>query len=65
MEKETKKTCNQCMKQMINDSASCRGYGGICTNPKCPNYALVQIPLEQMPTEKPKKRGGPGVRRDS
>jgi hypothetical protein len=22
--------------------------GGVCENPECPNYALVQIPIERM-----------------
>jgi len=54
-----KKTCNQCKEEMIlidnleifekkkKESKSIfRAY--VCRNPKCPNYALLQIPLEEM-----------------
>lgn len=41
-------TCNQCIEQMCWVTHQI-----VCTNPACPNYALVQIPLEMMPAEKP------------
>ena len=53
-----KRTCNMCNEQIQNfDGKTSVGTLRIyaCTNPPCPNYALVQIPEEQMPKEKVKK----------
>lgn len=52
MNKKMKRTCNQCMKPMIKMKRIV--FGGkpsifsVCDNPTCPNYALVQISVEQM-----------------
>lgn len=48
---EQKRTCNYCMKEMSHVYRDmCK-----CENPKCISYALVQIPVEQMPKEKRKQ----------
>ena len=48
-----KKTCNQCHKQMdMGVRFSVGIMGSACDNPECPNYALVQIPLEEMGRDK-------------
>lgn len=39
---KTKHTCNQCFKQM--DQILPPYY--FCFNPKCPNFALLQVPEE-------------------
>lgn len=58
------KTCNQCHEEMTitkiitvlkfhekgeNNFEFHRFF--CCSNPECPNYALLQIPLEDMPKE--------------
>ena len=50
-EKKVKRGCNQCSSEMERPWS---WHEGIlcCVNPACPNYALLQIPLEQMPKEK-------------
>ena len=51
-----KHTCNQCFRQMkftLAEVGVVSFY--VCTNPDCPNYALVQIPVEFMPKVKGKK----------
>jgi hypothetical protein len=56
---KTKRTCNQCFKQIL--PAYYYYYGekkvkvGFCNNPRCPNYGLVQIPIESMPNKKVEK----------
>lgn len=51
MKKKEKFTCNQCLKNMEGKLRFECGEGYIwfraCTNPKCPNYKLLQIPLER------------------
>jgi hypothetical protein len=42
-------TCNQCYKELVDLDAE--HYLLFCKNPKCPNYALLQVPLEEMPKE--------------
>jgi len=42
----SKDTCNQCMKDMQTIKES-----HVCANPACPNYALCQIALEDMPNK--------------
>ena len=44
---ENKWSCNQCGEQMIDVNAE--NYLLCCNNPKCPNYALMQVPQEEMP----------------
>lgn len=36
-------------KYILNDDNITYDIIYICTNPECPNYALLQIPLERMP----------------
>jgi len=44
--------CNQCMEEMElegnNKRKTVNCIHFVCHNPKCPNYALLQIPLEDM-----------------
>jgi hypothetical protein len=40
-------TCVQCGKQLAMDD----WFSSFCANPACPNYALLAIPLEDMPKE--------------
>ena len=48
MEKmENRWTCNQCGEQLIDVDSD--NYLLCCKNPKCPNYALMQVPQEEMP----------------
>ena len=60
-EKKVNRSCNQCAGQMWAlfaehvDPHYMLGdlhIVSVCSNPACPNYALLQIPLEQMPKEK-------------
>lgn len=50
--KKGKHTCNQCGCQMkvMYDTL------WVCTYAACPNYALLQVPLEDMPKEKVRKK---------
>jgi hypothetical protein len=60
------KTCNKCGKEMnetglLNFKTYDRKghiddehFYCVCTNSKCRNYALVQIPVEDMPKSMPK-----------
>jgi hypothetical protein len=41
------KTCNQCQAALWIEH---NGYG-FCVRPECPNYALLQIPVEDMSGE--------------
>ena len=55
-----KRTCNQCMTNMENSAEIMAANGkpayiGVCCNPRCPNYSLLQIAAEQMPPEKESK----------
>jgi len=61
------KTCNMCHKDMrfvstasqwLNDESALtvvrnviRVKLGLCLNPKCPNFALLQMPVEYIPKE--------------
>jgi ssDNA-binding Zn-finger/Zn-ribbon topoisomerase 1 len=49
-----KHTCNQCGKQLdifeLRQKITLGIY--VCCNPACPNFSLVQIPVEDMPKEK-------------
>ena len=49
---EDKNTCNQCGHQMDNELLVDNQFTGFCCNPECPNYALLQISLEDMPEDK-------------
>ena len=50
--KDKNKHCNQCGKELKGVySAEMTWY---CVNPECPNYALQQIPLEEMPKQEEK-----------
>jgi hypothetical protein len=45
--------CNQCGEELrthsaYRDSTGVVGFLYICINPKCPNYSLLQIPIELM-----------------
>lgn len=53
-----KRTCNFCFLQMnkIYYDGKIASEAGYCKNPACPSYALVQIPLENMPKEKKVKK---------
>ena len=45
-------TCNQCHKDMGYRDMNISGFRvGFCNNPKCPNYAIIQVAAEQMPKE--------------
>lgn len=44
-------TCNQCGRSMEQDLASHLYW---CPFPDCPNFALLQIPAEQIPAERSK-----------
>jgi hypothetical protein len=53
-------TCNQCGLNMENSAEVLAANGkpayiGICCNPRCPSYSLLQIAAEQMPSEKESK----------
>ena len=50
--KDDKDTCNQCDKQMNGNLLVDQQFIRFCENPNCPNYALLQIALEDMPTPK-------------
>ena len=47
-----KKTCHQCHKELdkleLSHQIRWNLFVYVCENPKCPNYALIQIPLEDM-----------------
>lgn len=45
---ENQATCNQCGEQLYRYK-NLRIEYYFCINPACPNYALIQIPLEDMP----------------
>ena len=49
-----KKTCNQCGKSLSPLGAVVRLYS--CFNPKCPNFALLQVAMEDVPVEKKNKK---------
>jgi hypothetical protein len=41
--------CNQCEEDMIIfNEIFIEIYQGVCCNPKCPNFGLVQIPKESI-----------------
>jgi len=44
--KKQRNSCNQCCKEM----RQCLGFGNIyvCSHESCPNYGVLQIPVEQM-----------------
>lgn len=49
-----KKTCNQCHNNMdyhVESKKLDEIIASVCTNPACPNYALLQMASEQMPLE--------------
>lgn len=51
---ETKHTCNMCHHEMPYSAEVMTNRGElilipVCTNPRCPNYAVLQISAEQMP----------------
>lgn len=50
--------CNQCHREFKYKIDLANSLVSICHYPDCPNYALLQMPLEQMPKEKEKKGGG-------
>jgi hypothetical protein len=43
---KSKQTCNQCGKQL-----KFIDWHMVCIKPNCPNYALQQIPMEEMPNK--------------
>ena len=43
------KTCVQCGEEMYVDAVFFSG-DYYCNNPACPNYSLLAIPLEDMPS---------------
>lgn len=50
-------TCNMCHTQMrgslvFKNENAANQLVAFCTNPRCPNYALLQIAAEQMPEAK-------------
>lgn len=53
------KTCNQCQKEMEYsliiqtkiDVEVERNYLHFCNNPACPNFALLQVPVEDLPSK--------------
>jgi hypothetical protein len=51
LSKKKKKTCNQCGEQLAKVIGQDDIYLHCCNNPKCPNYALVQIPAEDITRE--------------
>jgi predicted secreted protein len=59
MEIREMNTCNQCHKELSVETKhyftgrSNVGYikNYVCINPACPNYALLQMPAEDMPKE--------------
>ena len=55
MKKQTYKNCLhcvQCGEEFIYKCDLDNTVVSICSNPKCPNYALLAMPLEQMPKDK-------------
>jgi len=52
--KEDKNTCNQCGQEMkshlLGDLADYQFFY-FCSNPECPNYALFQVPMKDMPKD--------------
>lgn len=55
------RTCNMCNQNMENAAEVMArngkpAYIGICCNPACPSYGLLQIAAEQMPKETRKDR---------
>lgn len=56
-----KRTCNQCHKEIdysvIVDRKGEPAQILVCSNPACPNYALLQISMEMMPKEDKKLKG--------
>jgi|JI10StandDraft_1071094.scaffolds.fasta_scaffold1742378_1 hypothetical protein len=45
--------CNMCHKKMklMGFGLSENVFISVCVNPRCPNYALLQLPAEKMPKE--------------
>lgn len=52
MTKETEYTCNQCGKELLHVSYPNSTEIWVCTNPECPNFALLQIPAELLVKKK-------------
>ena len=53
MNNKNKFTCNQCFKQMgdyvfSHDLEESKHVLEVCDNPKCPNFALLQVPVEKL-----------------
>jgi ssDNA-binding Zn-finger/Zn-ribbon topoisomerase 1 len=52
MTKETEYTCNQCGKELLHVSYPNSTEIWVCTNPECPNFAILQIPAKFLPVNR-------------